>query len=108
MCLLVELLTFLYAWGDGQQGDDEAQAAVDAQEDLVKQTGLRVGVEQTHEDYSSYRSTEQHQSHKGQSCVPQAIILYSWTPGDRKTRGRERKQTAERKNITWTRVKQIK
>lgn len=36
MCVQVQVLTFLYAWGDGQHGDDEAQAAVDAQEDLVK------------------------------------------------------------------------
>lgn len=30
------MLTFLYAWRDGQQGDNEAQAAVDAKEDFVK------------------------------------------------------------------------
>lgn len=36
LCLRVPVLTFLYAWRDGQQGDNEAQAAVDAKEDLVK------------------------------------------------------------------------
>lgn len=73
----MQVLTFLYAWGDGQQGDDEAQAAVDAQEDLVEQTGLGVCVEQTHEDNGAYRKTEQQQCHQGQSCVPHPIILYS-------------------------------
>lgn len=74
--LQVRVLTFLNAWGDGQQGHDEAQAAVDSQEDLVIQTGLGVGVEPAHEDDSSHRHTEQHQSHEGQSCVPEAVVLY--------------------------------
>lgn len=87
MCLWIEILTFLYAWGDCQQGYNKTEAAIDAQEDLVKETGLRVGVEQTHEDYGSYCKTEQHQSHKGQSCIPQAVILHSWTPADRNRGG---------------------
>lgn len=48
-----------------------------------------MGVVDTHEDYSSHREAEQQQSHEGQSCIPEAVILHSWTPADR-NRGGER------------------
>lgn len=31
-----KVLTFLYAWGDGQQGHYETQATIDAQKHLVE------------------------------------------------------------------------
>lgn len=77
LCLVEQVLTFLYERGDGQQGDDEAEAAVDAQKNLIEQTSLGVSVENTHEDYGSDSNAEQNQSHKGQCCVPQAVILHS-------------------------------
>lgn len=36
LCLVEKVLTFLYERGDGQQGDDEAEAAVDAQKNLIE------------------------------------------------------------------------
>lgn len=96
-------LTFLYAWRDGQQRYDEAQAAVEAQEDLVVQAGFRVGVVHGHERHDSDGDGEEHQSHKRQRRVPHAVILRSRSPADRKRRARgQKKQTAEREGKNTT------
>lgn len=73
-------LTFLYEGGDGKQRNEEAEGAIDAQEDLVETTCPWVGVVQTHEDHSSHRNAEQHQSHQGQRGIPQAVMLHSRAP----------------------------
>lgn len=76
-------LTCLNAGRDGQHGDDEAQAAVDSQEEFVEEAGLGIRVVNDHEDHGSHRHGEQHQCDQSQSCVPDFIILHPWAPVDR-------------------------
>ena len=87
VCVCAVALTFLDAWRDGEQGDQEAEAGVGRQEDLIEQAGLRVGVVQGHEYYSTHSHSEQDQGDQGQRSIPQPVILHPRVPVGRWRRG---------------------
>lgn len=70
-------LTGLNAGRDSQQRHDEAQAAIDTQEELVEEAGLWVRVEPDHKHQGSHCHGEQHQCDQSQRCIPGFIILDS-------------------------------
>lgn len=85
--IVLKFLTFLYVGGDGEQGHNQAEAAIDAQKDLVQKAGLRMCVVHAHEDHRSHCDAEQNQGHQRQRRVPQTVILHTWTPAGRNIKG---------------------
>lgn len=74
------MLTFLDAGRDGDHGDEQAEASVDPQEDLVFHAAVLLRVKHGHEDQAPGGDRIHDERHQGQRGVPQLVAGRACVP----------------------------
>lgn len=59
-----------------------------------------MGVEYTHQNQGPHGHGEQNESDQGQSCIPQLVVLRTWTPEKKRFLGHNDKKKKDKKQMT--------